>query len=305
MYKHIYIYINVPLRIAWDAACTHSRHGLMLSVQLCNRISVCSRFLSSLLETNMLCLTDRIECKASATMKRMHSFRDHDALKVLVRMHIDEAPSKSLTKWTNVGHDDVCDAFEGFMMAVARTGHLLDKTTFNRVLREMYECERRILQSFAEAVRQALAHARRCSHTMRNGTRTEGGLLKIVQAYWDFSKQKRQSTRASSQCISDDDSTEDGCEDSAEDDDDDGDDAADDGDNHNATLEELKAEFPESAPEAVPALFPRSLHRHVSIASSCSPPKSDSPLPTWGDLFSPPAEDKVGTPINASPRQNI
>ena len=112
----------------------------------------------------------------------METLRDDEVLKAIAKTELTENPSKSQLLWMHKSLDDVAENCESFLIQIAGLGRRLNKKMLIRVLKNQYEGDATVIQSFANCLHESLNYCRKKRRSIRSGTKTRPAVLRICKA---------------------------------------------------------------------------------------------------------------------------
>jgi hypothetical protein len=120
---------------------------------------------------------------AAQQAPRIKTLDDREALKGLVKVHLKDNPSKSQLSWMHKDLEDVTESYQDFLTSVAQTGHRLGKKLLQKVLKEHFEGDVKVLEAFGTCMVDAISHCRKKKQGISSGKKTNKAVLRVQEAY--------------------------------------------------------------------------------------------------------------------------
>ena len=131
---------------------------------------------------------------ANLKITRVKTLKDLDVLDSLLKVHIKENPCKSQLLWKGKDHDNVVQAYSGFLKACAETGRKLDKNPNGplvKALQKVWEGSKADLADFAWQLADALSCCIRKGYGMSSGSKTHVAVLQVLKAFPEASPSEK------------------------------------------------------------------------------------------------------------------
>ena len=118
--------------------------------------------------------------------KRLSTLKDEQIYRGLLRAHVKEEPSHSTQVWHSDDYDLVVSHFAGFPTGMANTGQGINETVLAKWLKEEFKTPPDQLKLSAHKMSAALSWCRVKAKSVRSGSKTNEGVLQVVNALRSF-----------------------------------------------------------------------------------------------------------------------
>ena len=119
---------------------------------------------------------------AMASPRLVSQFSD-DELKTLVKNHMATSPLASLTFYRTATLDDVCQAQEGFFVALAQSKSRLNKGQLAKVMQNFFKGDKREFEEVCAKMSAAYSQCLTKRHNVKNGAKLGHPCRNILSAY--------------------------------------------------------------------------------------------------------------------------
>ena len=108
---------------------------------------------------------------------------DINVVKALVKLHIEECPSKTQLLWMHKEPEELVDAYTQFFVGVAARKKRLCVPVINKALMEHFSGPPHVLKAFGKELVKTLSWIKPKVKWCRTGEKTSAGLLEVLKAF--------------------------------------------------------------------------------------------------------------------------